>query len=330
MGTKRSGGSAGGGGGGSIGSSQQGDSAQTTFGSDTDEEPDAVEEYCEEKAEETSVPEDQGKEVAERRDRIREALEERFEITDEHIIGSFTRDTLVGPLGPDSDTDVMFVLDEEKHGHWIDSENGEKNCLQQIKRAIEDDPKYRNTEVSIDRNVVAVQFNDFTVEVVPAFEQSEGYVIPDTYQEGNAWNRTNPRRYKQMFEATNDARDGKLSKLTRLTKQYNKRQGETVSPYHMELMTYEYMSEQGGSQSLDEHLGDFFQQLPSRLSSGTYNPSTEQRIDHGMSNENRQEAIENAKKARKKARRAKRLKQSGNEEKAQELYEELLNGEIEG
>lgn len=330
MGTKRSGGSGGGGGGGSIGSSGQRDSTQTTLNPDTDEEPDPAEEYCEDKAEETSVPENRGKEVAERRDRIREALEERFDITDEHIIGSFTRDTLVGPLGPDSDTDVMFVLDEEQHGHWVNSENGGKNCLQQIKRAIEDDPKYRNTEVSIDRNVVAVQFNDFTVEIVPAFEQGGDYVIPDTYQEGSSWNRTNPRRYKQMFEATNDAKGGKLSKLARLAKQYNESQGETVSSYHMELMTYEYMSEQGRSKSLDEHVAGFFEQLPSRLSGGTYNPSTEQRIDRGMSDENRQKAIANAKRAREKARRAKRLKQSGNEEKARELYEELLSGEIEG
>lgn len=331
MGTKRSGGRSGGGFGGDDGGTQVGrggGSTQSTLESQKDGS-NATEEVCEEQAKETEVPERQGKTVAERRDRLRETLEERFDIEEVHIIGSFTRGTLVGPLDPDSDTDVMFVLDRDEHGDWVHDENGARNCLQQIKRAIENDSDYRNTDVRIDRNVVAVEFHDFTVEISPGFRAGDEYVIPDIYQDGRSWIRTNPRRYKQMFEATNDASGGKLQKLARLAKTYNEETGKPVSSYHMELMAYQYMqSRPAEGQSLDEHVGRFFEQLPERVSSGTYNPSTEQRIDSGMSRDNREKAISDAKAAREKIRRARRLKQSGNDQKAKEIYEEVLNGEL--
>lgn len=330
MGTKRSGGHLGGGTGSDGGGAQAsggGPSQSTLDGYEGGS--DEVEDTCEEQAEETEVPEHNGKTVAERRDRLREALKERFNITDEHIIGSFTRGTLVGPLDPDSDTDVMFVLDRDEHGQWVNDENGARNCLRQIKKAIENNPRYRNTNVSIDRNVVAVKFHDFTVEISPAFRDGDEYVIPDTYQEGRSWIRTNPRRYKQMFEATNDASGGKLQKLARLAKNYNEETEKSVLPYHMELMAYQYMRNRpADSRSLDEHVGEFFEQLPERVSSGTYNPSTQQRIDRGMSPKKREEAISDAKAARERIRRARRLKRSGNEKKAKEIYEEVLNGKL--
>lgn len=328
MGTKRSGGRSGDDTGGGAQGGRGGSSTQSTLDG-REEGTNGSEEACEELAEETEVPTRQGETVAERRDRLREAIEERFDIVDEHIIGSLTRGTLVGPLDPDSDTDVMFVLDRDEHGDWINDEDGARNCLQQIKRAIENDPNYRNTDVRIDRNVVAVEFHDFTVEISPGFKDGNEYIIPDTYQDGRSWIRTNPRRYKQMFEATNDASGGDLQKLARLAKNYNENTGKPVSSYHMELMVYQYMqSRPDENQSLDEHVGRFFEQLPTRVSSGTYNPSTEQRIDRGMSREKRKEAIFNAKAAREKIRRARRLEQSGSGQKAKEIYEEVLNGEI--
>jgi hypothetical protein len=331
MGTKRSGGGSGGGTGGRgpRPGSNDGGSAQSSLERDNEADVNEVEEACEEQAEETKVPEREGKTVAERRDRLREVLEERFDITDEHIIGSLTRGTLVGPLSPDSDTDVMFVLDEDEHGDWVSDENGARNCLRQIKRAIQNDPRYQNTDVRIDRNVVAVEFSDFTVEIAPGFKRGDDYVIPDTYQGGRSWVRTNPRRYKQIFEATNEASGGNLQKLARLAKKYNEGTGKNVSSYHMELMAYDYMRNRpADDRSFDEHVGAFFEQLPERVSSGTYNPSTQQRIDRGMSHDKRREAISDAKAAREKVQRANRLKQSGNEEKAKELYEEVLNGEL--
>lgn len=302
---------------------------QTELPSDRNQAEQAAEEACEEEAEETDVPEREDKRVAERREEIRETLDESFDIEDQHIFGSLTRGTLVAPLDEDSDTDVMFVLDRDKHGQWLNDENGPRNCLQNIKHHLKTDSRYDDVDISIDGNVVAVQFDNFTVEVAPAFRQGGDYVIPDTYSGGRSWVRTNPRQYKRQFEAVNENRNGKLAKLARLAKAYNERTGKQISSYHMEVIAYEYArTRPQGDEPMDELVDGFFKQLPRRLSSGTHDPATGQRIDDGISRENREAAISNAKAAREKLQRAQRLKQSANAEEAERLYREVMEGDL--
>ncbi len=289
----------------------------------------AAEEVCEEEADETAVSEQEGKQVAERREQIRETLDEPLEIEEQHIFGSLTRGTLVGPLDENSDTDVMYVLDRDEHGAWLTDENGPQNCLQNIKHHLENDPRYNNADISIDRNVVAVQFDEFTVEVAPAFRQDGDYVIPDTYRDGRSWVRTNPRQYKQQFEAVDSNRSGNVSKLARLAKAYNERTGKQISSYHMEVMAYDYARTRPQTdEPFDELVDGFFKQLPRRLSSSTHDPATGQQIDDGMSREQRESAISDAKGAKKKLQRAKRNTQTGNAEETERLYREVIEGEI--
>lgn len=333
MGTKkRTSGSSGGGSESDNGGMSSGTgSGQQRLGDDGTRSPaeQEVEDSCEERADESEVPQKTGQSVAERRDRIRETLEEKLDIREEHVFGSLTRGTIVGPMGPDSDTDVMYVLDSNTHGEWDGDKEGARKALQQVKRVIENDAKYSQTEVSIDRNVVAVKFHDFTVEITPAFERGDDYVIPDTYQKGHSWVRTNPRKYKRIFEAADEARGGQLQKVARLAKEYNQNTGNNVYSYHMELLAYSYMQTRSKTdEPLDEHLDEFFEQLPRRLSSGTYDPATRNRVDGEMDRGDRQEAISSAKRAREKIRRAKRLKNAGNHQKAKELYQEVIDGDL--
>ncbi len=323
----RSGRSEGGGPGGGTAEDSEGE--QTQLPSERNQAEQAAEEVCEEEADETAVSEQEGEQVAERRAEIRETLDESLEIEEQHIFGSLTRGTLVGPLDENSDTDVMYVLDRDEHGTWLSDENGPRNCLQNIKHHLENDPRYENADISIDRNVVAVQFDEFTVEVAPAFRQGGDYVIPDTYSDGRSWVRTNPRQYKQQFEAVDTNRNGNVSRLARLAKAYNERTGKQVSSYHMEVMAYDYARTRPQTdEPLDELVDGFFEQLPRRLSSGTHDPATGQQIDDGMSREKRESAISDAKQAKEKLQRAKRLKQAGNAEEAERLYQEVINGEI--
>ena len=191
-------------------------------------------------AEDASPTDRQGKTIDQRRERLQDILEEELNIVESHQFGSFTRGTMVGPMDEDSDTDVMFVLDEDAHGQWVRDKNGAKNCLRAVKRILQ--RRYPNSEVSIDRNVVAVKFHDFTVEVAPAFRDGRsGYRIPDTYSEGQSWVRTDPRGYKQRFEAVDQARDGRLKKVARVAKKFKENRDVPVSSYHMEVMAYQYV-----------------------------------------------------------------------------------------
>ncbi|MFW5928755.1 MAG: CBASS oligonucleotide cyclase [Thermoplasmatota archaeon] len=272
-------------------------------------------------AERTSVTTRQGKKINERRKNLEKILRKKLDIKDRHMFGSFTRGTMIGPLDEDSDTDVMFVLDEDKHGEWKDQKNGAKNCLRAVKRAIENDPRYKNTEVSIEQNVVSVKFSDFTVEIAPAFEHplSDGYMIPDTHRKNSSWVRTRPKMYKKIFEATNKVHDGKLRKFTRLVKKWNEKSGKPLKSYHAELLVYKHFKNRARQgDSLDDIANDFFESLPSDIRRTTRDPTTQEKIDRYMSSEDKQKASKKAQKARESIREAQKLREEGKIEEAKE------------
>lgn len=272
-----------------------------------------VENTYEEHADRKKVSRRKGRDVNERKERLKEVLDEKFEIEEEHMFGSFTRGTLVGPMDAESDTDVMIVLSEAEHKKWMEQDNGAKNCLQALKRAIEKHPNYSQTDVSIDRNVVAVKFHDFTVEIAPAFNHPQGgYVIPDTASEGQSWVRTNPRMYKEMFEAVDESHGGRLQKAARLAKKWKKENDVSVSSYHLEVIVFNHFRTLPDDTPVDEAMEDLFAKLPSKLRDNVNDPAVpEERLDAYMSQEQKQEAIWKSKEARKTTERARRHKKNG-------------------
>jgi predicted nucleotidyltransferase len=264
----------------------------------------------------------------ERRERIEQHLDEEFDIIESHQFGSHTRGTMVGPVDEDSDTDVMFVLDENAHGEYVDSENGAENCLRKMKRVLE--KRYPNSRVKIDRNVVAVKFSDFTVEAAPAFKtKSDDYVIPDTYSDGKSWIRTNPRQYKNQFEAVDQARGGRLSKVARVAKKYRDNHDLPLSSYHIEVIAYDHVRRnKNKTASTEELVEGFFRELPSQISNGTSDPATGSRIDDNLSREERREAIKEARKARECVDRAREYRRNGEHEEANEEYREAVGEDI--
>jgi hypothetical protein len=279
-------------------------------------------------ADETGPTNRQGKTINERRERLEQILEEEMEVVESHQFGSFTRGTMVGPLSEDSDTDVMFVLSREKHGKWERGENGSSNCLRAVKRALE--KRYPNSKVKIDRNVVSVQFSDFTVDVAPAFKDGTGgYKIPDTYSEGRSWVRTNPRGYKQRFEAVDNARGGKLQKVARVAKKLRENRNVPVSSYHMEVMAYDHVHNHPNKDASTEELVEgFVEELPRRISRGTRDPVNGDRLDSNMDRSNRKEAIRKAKAARRQMRDARAHRRNGDNEEANEKYGDALGEDI--
>ncbi|POG54429.1 nucleotidyltransferase [Haloferax marisrubri] len=267
-------------------------------------------------------------------------------IEDSRLIGSFTRGTMTGPLKQDSDADVMVVLDADKHRDWIEQENGPTNALRAIKRRIENDPRFSQTEVRVDQNVVQVKYHDSTIEIAPAFRYSEvphadhprdgfnlfndasdGYAIPDTHGQ-QSWQGTNPREYKQMFEARDQAHNGRVSGLTRAMKTWADRNNVPVRSYHMETMVYNYFEEKARRgepvpSSYNELTREFMRTLPNRVHGKAKEPVYNESVDKGMGQEDRNAAAKKAKKASEKLEEAKRLKDQGKTEEAMEKLKEV-------
>jgi hypothetical protein len=312
---------------------------------DAEDGKDEVKEDYQDHVEETSITDRQAETISDRRDVLVDILSDDMEIKDSQLIGSYTRGTMVGPLKPDSDADVMVVLDADSHRQWIEQENGPRNCLNAIKRRIQNDPRFSDTEVKVDQNVVQVKYHDSTIEIAPAFsydevphadhprggfnlfnDASDGYAIPDTHGR-QSWQGTNPRKYKQMFEARDETHNGKVSGLTRAMKKWSENNNVPIRSYHMETMVYNYFEEKAQTgepvpNSYEKLTRDFVRTLPDRVQSTTREPVYDEAVDSGMSREEEREAAQKARETREKLEEARRLKEQGKTEAAKEKLKE--------
>lgn len=315
-----------------------------------------IEESHEDYAERAKVTDRQGEKMAERKENVVDNLKDDMKVKDSSIYGSVMQQTVTRPIDEDTDVDVLVVLDENEHSNWTDDPNGPRNALRSVKNTLE--KKYPNHDVYIDRNVVTVEFSDFKVEVAPAFEhsavydpsqpggaatpggielpfspwsagnQNDGYVIPDTYG-GQSWVGTNPRKFQSMYDAVNNSHNGKLQQVAVTAKRWNEKNGKPVNSFHMVNMAYRYFeNEAPDNASLNQHMHNFFQRLPRYIQTSTEEPVYGERVDEGMSSEERRKAAGKAAKDSEKLQEAHRLKEEGKTEEAKEKYREVYGDDF--
>ena len=337
----------------------EGGDSQTQLGTGSPQEAEEeIEESHEQYAENAEITGKQAERMQRRREVVVARLkEEGLEIEEDHIYGSVMQGTKTRPLDEDSDVDVLVVLDADKHRKWARSKNGPRNALEAVKRKLE--KQYPSQEVYVDRNVVAVKFSDFTVEVAPAFRYNEvrdpehpsdpvtvggvelpvqpagtddprdGYAIPDTYG-GQSWVGTNPRKFQSMYDAVNESNNGNLQKVAVSAKKWNEENGKPVNSYHMVMMAYKYFrsSDVPDNASTHVHMSNFFRNLPEYIHDETREPVYKERIDKGMSEEDRKKAASKAWKASEKIEEAERLKEEGKSEEAKKKYREVYGDDF--
>jgi len=305
-----------------------------------------IESSHEKYAEKAEITDRQAKQMQSRRENVVDSLkQEGLEVEEDHIFGSVMQGTQTGPLDEDSDVDVLVVLDADEHRNWAEDENGPRNALNAVRRRLE--KKYPNQEVYVDRNVVAVKFSDFTVEVAPAFRYNQvrdpdnpvgsvfgadnprnGYAIPDTY-DGQSWVGTNPRKFQAMYDAVNENNGGKLQKVAVSAKKWNEENGKPVNSYHMVLMAYKYFREDApAGASTSQHMNRFFKNLPRYVNRETREPVYQEQIDDGMSKEEKKQAAQKAYKASEKIEEAEQLKKQGKTQEAKEKYREVYGNKF--
>lgn len=99
----------------------------------------------------------------------------------------------VRPVDGCSDLDVVFKLPGEEYSRYDNREgNGQSALLQDVKKILKS--KYPNTDIKGDGQAVVISFTNkpYTIDLVPAFEQSDGsFKYPDT-NDGGSWRTTKP------------------------------------------------------------------------------------------------------------------------------------------
>jgi len=263
--------------------------------------------------------------INEKRYIIEEVLSQKLDITGRHIIGSYARDTMINSV-EGNDVDIMIVINDRRHGDWINQPNGPMNCLQSIKRIIENDPRFKNSEVRIDKNAVTIKYEDFSIDVVPAFKDSSGgYRIPDTGK-NQSWKRTNPRMFKTVMNATDRANDGRVSKIVKIVKGWNESNGKPLRSFHIENMVYTHFKNQSKTEtrSLTKDVENFFSRLSLYIQNPSNEPVYEERIDTYLAPKQRDTAIRKALAAKYKIENAKELRDKGKTEGSVNEYKKIL------
>ena len=104
------------------------------------------------------------------------------------IVGSLGRKTAIQSV---SDIDIIFDLPAELFSQYDSHEtNGQSNLLQDVKKKLIH--RYPRTEFKGDGQVVVIEFDAYTIELVPAFKQSDDtFKHPDS-NNGGSWKITNP------------------------------------------------------------------------------------------------------------------------------------------
>lgn len=105
-----------------------------------------------------------------------------------YIVGSVGRQTAIKGS---SDLDIIFDLPKTIYTKYDNyTSNGQSALLQDVKSVLQE--RYPKTVISGDGQVVVVAFDKYTVELVPAFKNSDdSFTYPDTH-DGGIWKTTNP------------------------------------------------------------------------------------------------------------------------------------------
>ncbi|AWV14893.1 hypothetical protein A3862_04715 [Methylobacterium sp. XJLW] len=154
--------------------------------------------------------------------------------------------------------------------------NRQSQLLQEVKAFLLN--TYPQTDMRGDGQVVMVQFNTITVEVVPVFDLPGGqYLMPDT-NDGGRWKTVDPAAQIAMIEDIDTRTNGNTRILTKMIKTWKREKNVPLKSYVIELLVAEFMSTYKYAQQdhyyYDWFVRDFLKALVSKAGTGLLIPGT--------------------------------------------------------
>ncbi|WP_439396642.1 SMODS domain-containing nucleotidyltransferase [Deinococcus aquaticus] len=154
-------------------------------------------------------------------------------------VGSYGRDTGITGL---HDLDVLYTIPYKMYERYDSyNGNGQSALLQNIRSTIA--LTYPATEVKGDGQVVVVSFADgMKFEVVPGILLSNdaGYFFPDS-NNGGSWKTTNPKAEQNAMKTINQATNGNLRRLCRMTRAWKARNGVPISGFLIDTLAASFI-----------------------------------------------------------------------------------------
>lgn len=155
------------------------------------------------------------------------------------IVGSVGRGTAITKT---SDYDVIFKLPQSVYFKFDKYEsNGQSQLLHEIRNIIKE--LHPTTKIKGDGQVVSVVYKDGTIELVPAFEQSDGsFKYPDS-KDGGSWKITKPVPEIDESEKQSKASSNTFNFLCFLLRQWKNHIGFSFKGLLIDTFVGKYLTE---------------------------------------------------------------------------------------
>ena len=172
--------------------------------------------------------------VSIRQKSVRDAVSADLNVLDSFLTGSYRRSTMIAPLSS-ADIDIFIVLDSSYF-----KQSGQVALIDRVKILLKQEyPK--TPKISRNGQAVTVSFNDFMVDVVPAFNrQGGGFLIPDSVN--SRWIATDPKRHIDIWSIANAKNNGNLLPLIKMIKAWNRQHSSLLRSFHLEAMILDILN----------------------------------------------------------------------------------------
>lgn len=154
-----------------------------------------------------------------------------------YIVGSVGRQSAIKGS---SDLDLIFDLPNDVYKKFNDYEsNGQSALLQEVKNHLKE--RYPKTDLKGDGQVVVIDFNNYTVELVPGFKQSDDrFKYPDT-NNGGSWKYTDPLPEQNESNNFNTETNGNFLNLCHIIRAWKNNKGFKFGGLLIDTLAYDFL-----------------------------------------------------------------------------------------
>lgn len=164
---------------------------------------------------------------------VRKVVASGLDVNDSFLSGSYSRHTLIAPL-KEADIDVFVVLDPQYYHNYNNQNGGQAGLLDLVKRVLKRSYP-RTPDISRNGQAVTIRFDDFMVDVVPAFvREGGGYLIPNSISQ--AWISTDPKAHVTLISNSNAVHNGDLVPTIKMIKAWNRSINYHFRSFHLEVL----------------------------------------------------------------------------------------------
>jgi hypothetical protein len=150
-------------------------------------------------------------------------------------VGSYGRFTAIKSI---SDLDMVYILPWSVYERF--KNNRQSALLQEIKKTIQ--TRYPKTDMRGDGQVVVITFNNYQIEVLPAFENEDGsFLYPDT-NDGGSWKTTNPRLEIKAISVLHQAKNENLRTLCKMIRSWKNYHGVAMGGLLIDSVAYNFLN----------------------------------------------------------------------------------------